>query len=114
MSREISLSFDSIKLENMYYALERADYLVGCDLSSIEEVVRKECEILGSGFSEDMIGFLSAQGEYTVHNEGHYLDAFRRPWINLPSLESHENDPFRRVYIIKEAMVHELNRHNNF
>ena len=108
------LSFDSVMLQNMYYALERADYLVGCDLSAIEEVIRKECEISGYGFSEDMIGFSSAEGEYTVHNEGNYLDAFRRPWINLSSLEIHENDPFHRVYKIKEAMVHKLNRHENF
>lgn len=108
------LSFDSVMLQNMYYAIERADYIVGCDLSAIEEAVRKECEMSGYSFSNDMVGFSSDEGEYTVHDEGNYLDAFRRPWINLPSLVIHEKDPFRRIYVIKETMVQELNRHDIF
>ena len=106
------LSFDSVMLNNMYYALRGSDYIVGYDVAAIENSIREECEIYGYSFSEDMIGVSSDKGLIPYHSEGYYLDAFRRPWINLPSINCDEKDPFRRVYKLKDVMVQELNRHN--
>ena len=82
------LSNDSVMLPNMYYTLERADYIVGCDLSTIVRILQKECEL----------------SDKVVHGGSNCMDAFERPWINLPSLEISEEDPFRRVYKIKETL----------
>lgn len=82
------LTNNSVMLPNMYYTLERADYIVGCDLSTIVRILQKECEL----------------SDKVVHGGSNCMDAFERPWINLPSLEISEEDPFRRVYKIKETL----------
>lgn len=100
---------DSCVLQNMYNVLVNVDYLVGCDLSEIKEIVRKECKYLGFDFSYNSVGVTSAGEEFIYHCEGYYLDAFNRPWIDLKSFMIDDTDPFRRIYKIKDKLVQELN-----
>jgi len=97
-------------LQNMYYALESADYIVGCNLSAIEDNIKNECEVSRYAFSEECVGFSTDKGEFAIHNEGYFLDSFNKPWIDLPQLDIKEKDPVKRVYGIKEIMVTTLNK----
>lgn len=99
---------DSVMLENMFHALEAADYVAGCDLTTVEELVRHECEICGDSFSYDSTGCNSNGGWFTEHIEGNYLDAFRRPWINASPIQTNEKDPFRRVFKIKDLIIKKI------
>ena len=107
--RRMFLTPDGVMLQNMYHTLNAADYIAGCDLAAVEEMVRNECEICGDSFSDECESINSDGTLFTVFLEGNYLDVFRRPWISLPSLDSNETDPFRRIYKIKNLIIKNLN-----
>lgn len=100
---------DSVMLDNMHHGLNHGDYIAGCNLAAIEELVRHECEICGDSFSSDWVGVNSKGDSYTVHTEGNFLDAFSRPWIDIAPPQIDETDPFRRVYKIKDLIIKKLN-----
>ena len=105
---KLFLKPDGVMLNNMYHGLNSADYIAGCDLDKVEEIVRHECEICGNSFSYDSVGVNSKGDIYTVHSEGNYLDAFSRPWIDIASPQIDEKDPFRRIYKIKDLIIKKL------
>ncbi len=95
-------------LENMFNALDNADYIAGCDLATIEEAIRHECELSGDSLSFDATGNDSSRGKNTKHFEGNYFDAFRRPWVDIAPILNYDKDPFRRIYKIKESIIKKL------